>query len=311
MSLLYNGNGNEPNINDFELEENDMSIEPLKEDYVDEELQYPLPAIPFLWLWFAKRGSGKTTAMINVLLKWLKNVFHIVYIFCPTFYADSKWRYIKISKDQVFRKYDDDIARDILEAQIELIELIGKKKSPNILMIFDDLASNKSFTSYQLNAISDISFLGRHYKVSSLITSQKIKSLPPKVRSQADAVVAFRLPNQPEYKVFEEEYCQIYPPLFKQFYDEVTKNKAYDFMYVKTKGVGTYCKNLKPYRPKADAICQQCNINIFRHLLPCQHKVCNECVGRFAKKKDGKEYQGLECPVCKQRIVILGEKEKK
>jgi hypothetical protein len=311
MSLLFNGIGKEPNVNDFELEENDMNIEPLKEDYVDEELEYPLPAIPFLWLWLAKRGSGKTTAMINLLIKWLKGVFHVVYIFCPTFYADSKWRYIKLGKDQVFRKYDEDSVRDILEAQIELIELVGKKKAPNILMIFDDLASDpKAFSSVDRNALTEIAFLGRHYKVSSLLTSQKIKAMPKNVRTQADAVVAFRLPNEPEYKVFQEEYCQIYPPLFKQFYDTITKDKAYDFMYIKTKGVGTYCKNFKPFRPKTDTICMACNKNIFKHLLPCNHRICNECINEFIKKKDGKEYKGLECPICNFKVYILNKNKK-
>lgn len=57
-----------------------------------------LPKHEFSMLMVAPKGSGKTTLICNLLLKFYKGYFHEIWVFSPTIGSDEKWDTVKRTK---------------------------------------------------------------------------------------------------------------------------------------------------------------------------------------------------------------------
>jgi len=57
-----------------------------------------LPKHEFLMLIIAPAGSGKTTLILNILMRIYPSYWQRMYIFSPTIHNDSKWQHLKECK---------------------------------------------------------------------------------------------------------------------------------------------------------------------------------------------------------------------
>jgi hypothetical protein len=108
----------------------------------------------------------------------------------------------------------------LLEEQKKSIEKYGKELANNILLVLDDCASDKKAFKDQ-TTVKTI-FMSRHYKISSIITTQAYFQICKSIRLNCGFKVIFHIANQKELQViYAENNCGIDWPEWQLLYNEV------------------------------------------------------------------------------------------
>jgi hypothetical protein len=208
----------------------------------DSNIEIPSPFIKnpsFMWTIFGASGSGKSNMIRNLLINnhFLASVFdrtHI-FLFCPTSKLNCDFADI-IPFENTFDGYQEAIVKQILSEQEDHITMYGRKYTPNVLLIFDDLAySGKLHNDKSL--INKLAFNGRHYKVSTIVSSQALKMVSPKTRTNAHMITFFGSTNNHEIDAFCEEFI---PKRYrKSIADQMFDHSQIPFSFIH------FCKNNK------------------------------------------------------------------
>jgi hypothetical protein len=151
------------------------------------KLPAPLPRLHFVWSIVAPRGSGKTNLLLNILAVWYRRVFDQVFLFCPTFHNEPKWKHIQLNEERVFLEYDEGAFQQVLG------ELSPSKLS---LIVFDDCSGEGATSMGTL--LSKFVFRHRHYNASLIFVSQYFHLLTKSLRSNTTDLVLFRITNANE-----------------------------------------------------------------------------------------------------------------
>lgn len=219
-----------------------------------------VPRPSFLLYLCASRGSGKSTTLLNLLLNkdFLAGKFHQIYFISGTSALDSKIQVLKstpgiqainkpllkklkekgklqildsgveereysssIPEDNFIEEVNIDLLKDLIKEQKQIISNYGKDIADNILLIYDDTASETKFWKSQ--AVQKAIFNSRHYKISMIITSQNYKSLPKPLRLNMSQVVLFSTSNEAELKcVYDENSSSLGFKDWLKIYREIT-----------------------------------------------------------------------------------------
>lgn len=106
----------------------------------------------------------------------------------------------------------------------------SQKTPDGILLILDDMiTAQTAFNNKKCNLLKTLFFQGRHYKVSLVLVSQKLKEIPASLRVNASHLICFNLRNKKEERDFLEENCGIGNIMEK--YSAATTEK-YNFLYI-------------------------------------------------------------------------------
>ena len=201
-----------------------------------------VPKPSFLMYLCASRGAGKSTTLLNLLLNkdLLAGKFSQIYFISPTSALDSKMEVLKttpgickintklinkmkergkikildvsvqekeystsIPESNFIEEVSIDLLKDLIKEQKQIIANYGKEIADNILLIYDDCASEAKFWKSQ--QVQKLIFNSRHYKVSMILTSQNYKSLPKSLRLNMSQVVLFSTSNEAELKAIYDE----------------------------------------------------------------------------------------------------------
>ena len=93
----------------------------------------------------------------------------------------------------------------------------------------DDFADNPAF-SRQERLVWELFFRGRHAKLSTLISTQKWRTIAPAIRSQCAALFVFRFRSQQQLEAFAEEVSALVDmKTVMRFYREATE-EPYSFL---------------------------------------------------------------------------------
>jgi len=181
-------------------------------------------------------ASGKSS-LIKTLLNGSKtdnlynNVFHSVYYITASNTMD-----LKIPEDKYIVLDGSKPLHIILQSIIDNESNVGDEDEPHHVAVFMDDAINFINTNREaLNVFRKMVMNGRHIlgKHSSLITfivSQKVKSIPLTIRSQANQIFFFDS-TKAEKEVVRDEFL----PLDKNEADQLYKfiyDKPHNFMFV-------------------------------------------------------------------------------
>jgi energy-coupling factor transporter ATP-binding protein EcfA2 len=203
-----------------------------------------------IWLIVGKKGSGKSTFVLNLLRKkeMYRRHFNNIFLVSPTAQRDDKFQKLCDELKQTNNCFDE-CTPDILNDIRERIETFNdeflqdeknkkKGKKPHNLLILDDCISDLNKGSEIKNIINKMVMNSRHLKLSIWIISQKYKLISTAIRANADLITFFKNENDIEKKALEE--FSIDTSLLDQL------EKPSDFMHVVTRGQPKYFINLKP-----------------------------------------------------------------
>ena len=180
-------------------------------------------------------ASGKSSLIKNLLMgtkqdNLYNKVYHSVYYISPSTTMGLGL------PDEKYIKLDDKPLETILQGIIDDEKEQGEEDDPHrLLIVLDDainfLKGNKeAMNLYRKLVYNARHILGDYSSVSVWIVSQKIRSIPLAIRSQANSIYFFDSTAK-EKEVFLEEFLPLDKEDAQQLYDYVF-NKPYTFIYV-------------------------------------------------------------------------------
>lgn len=206
----------------------------------DDELKIPEPEDDFTpkpnfrWLVIGSSGSGKSNLIRYMLTdsNMLPSIFDIekhVFVMCPT--SDMSKDYEFIPNKHVFNEYDESILKEIIDTQKGIIKKFGKKRTPFVLVVLDDCIEFVGSFSYINQVITKI----RHYNVSIIIISQKLKAVGRTIRLNSDYITLFRTSNLSEVEDVVSEY--VGKKFGNQLFNQITEHfkTPYTFLHIDLK----------------------------------------------------------------------------
>jgi len=187
------------------------TIEPLKQpgyEYPQSKTEI-MPRLPVRGLVLAPGSGGKTTMLVRMLVdkEFWGGKFSRIYWFSPSASVDDSLDplrdYVKKIQDQeedptFHDDFDADFIRKLLDKQKKITEHLkrrGSKKRFNVILIIDDHADSPAVMHRAGGILETLFVRARHFGVSTIVSSQKLKLISPTVRVNLTALWIFRLRN--------------------------------------------------------------------------------------------------------------------
>jgi len=181
-------------------------------------------------------GSGKTSLIYNLLNgtkqnNLYNNVFHSIYYITPSDTVD-----LNIDPDKVIILDDDDNIANILEDIIENEKDLGTDEEAHHIAIFmDDCVNYLSTQKDSMRAFRKLIMNGRHIlgnnsSVATFLVSQKLRSIPLSIRSQANSIYFFNS-TKAEKLVVQEEFLPLDKQPSQKIMDYVFQ-QPYTFLFI-------------------------------------------------------------------------------
>lgn len=99
------------------------------------------------------------------------------------------------------------------------------------MLVYDDCISSKNF--FNSEAVQQLLFNSRHYKISIIITSQNYKSLPKPLRLNNSILCSFYTANKDELKnIYDENSSELGFKTFLEIYNKVCSSKPFNFLTI-------------------------------------------------------------------------------
>lgn len=183
---------------------------------------------PFMMLITAKVGSGKSNFIANLirLPQYYFRKFNKVF-FCSSNVnednevIDPAYDLIEFDEDNIYDNFTPETFAEIRKT----IKNDEDFKTGQYLLIVDDLALSLKDKEVQKHLARH-----RHCKLSIIITCQRLKMVPPLVRTNISHCVLFKTLNKQEID-YLNEVVNINKDIFEELLKYSTKNK-YDFLFI-------------------------------------------------------------------------------
>jgi hypothetical protein len=210
----------------FTVRENPLSCDIAPLDNQVTKSDDPLPLGNLIHIFCGRRGSGKSTILLN-LLKRKTSPYHKsfdnIYLVSPTANRDEKFDKLveELKEDD---KFYDKLDESVIDKIIEKLTLFNDeykkehpKKTPRNLLILDDCL-NMLPSSTQRSSINQIFTNGRHMKLSIFLCTQMLTKLNRLIRTNADLLTFFPTDNKREFETLADEWA-IDPKLLRDIYE--------------------------------------------------------------------------------------------
>lgn len=162
----------------------------------------------------ACRRSGKTFLTRDILHTMCKvSKPDVAILFSETSNFNDSYDFIPDKFK--YNKFDQEKVSQFIEEQEKIMKQYKsrqkkrccKEDPPSILMIFDDVAHDR--TVFHSPTLGKLFILGRHIRISVIFLTQHLHALSPKMRNNADVICVFRDPNIHNRKVLEDQFCTL------------------------------------------------------------------------------------------------------
>ena len=206
-----------------------------------------VPRLPCTGILLGPSKSGKTVALISMILDQYRGCFERIYIFSPSINVDDGWRPVKryieeemrvnTDREQVyFENWDEAGLRHIIDQQRKVTQVskeMRMKRLYQILILIDDFADSPHLHKRTGDAALDTLFVrGRHFQISTWVSTQKLRLVSNAVRVNAQFFCVWRLRNQLDLDSLLEELTALLPKReLEAIYEEAVR-EPYSFLYI-------------------------------------------------------------------------------
>ena len=171
------------------------------------------------------------------------SVFQRVFVWSPSVHSDPAWLPVKEFVKEKLKVTDEEWAWDhydpasmlrVIEEQRAIIAAAkekGLKKMFNILVVVDDFSDDPRM-SRQDRLLHSLFTRGRHAFCSTIVATQKYRSLSPVIRVNATALIVFRLRSEAELLAIVEEVSAAYPKDVVISILRRATEEPYSFLYI-------------------------------------------------------------------------------
>ena len=206
-----------------------------------------VPRLPMTGVLLGPSKSGKSTALVSMILEQYRGCFERIYIASASINVDDSWKPVKkyieevmkapVDREQVyFEDWDEAALRRIINQQRKITETSKQLKMRSlyqILIVVDDEADSGYLNKKTGNSVIDTLFVrGRHFQISTLVSTQKLRLVSNAVRVNSQFFCVWRLRNQLEKDSLLEELTALVPkPQLEAMY-EAAVAEPYSFLYI-------------------------------------------------------------------------------
>ena len=206
-----------------------------------------VPRLPMTGVLLGPSKSGKSTALVSMILEQYRGCFERIIIASASINVDDSWKPVKkyieevmkvpVDREQVyFEDWDEAALRRIINQQRKITETSKQLKMRSlyqILIVIDDEADSGYLNKKTGNSVVDTLFVrGRHFQISTLVSTQKLRLVSNAVRVNSQFFCIWRLRNQLEKDSLLEELTALVPkPQLEAMY-EAAVAEPYSFLYI-------------------------------------------------------------------------------
>ena len=154
-----------------------------------------VPLVPCTGIFLGPSKSGKTVALISLILEQYRGVFERIYVFSPSVNIDDGWipvkKYIEgdlgvnTEREQTYwDEWDEAALRRIIQQQRKITEASKKlemKKLYQVLVVIANFADTPQLHKPH-GALDTLFIRGRHMQISTWVSSQKLRLISAAVR---------------------------------------------------------------------------------------------------------------------------------
>ena len=222
----------------FTVRENPLSCELAPLDNQVTKSDDPLPLGNLIHIFCGRRGSGKSTVLLNLLKRKISpyyKSFDNIYLVSPTANRDEKFDKL-VAELKEDGKFYDKLDESVIDTIVEKLTLFNDeykkehpKKVPRNLLILDDCV-NALPSSTQHSSINNIWTNGRHMKLNIWVCTQQLTKLNRLIRTNADLLTFFPTDNKREFETLSDEWS-IEPKLLRDVY-EFAINGPNSFLHI-------------------------------------------------------------------------------
>jgi len=205
-----------------------------------------LPKVPIRGALVGGSGSGKSRCLVSLILHQYRGCFSRIFVFSPSVHIDMTWipvkKYVEedlkvdLAKEPAFfDEWDPGQLEKILADQFKIIEYQKAKKYKrlfSILVVIDDFADRADLMHSNANVLSRLFFRGRHLSISTLVSSQRLKSIASAIRANLQFLCVWRLRSWTELDSLLEELSAIHDKKTLLALYEEAVSKPYGFWMV-------------------------------------------------------------------------------
>jgi hypothetical protein len=191
------------------------------------------PQWPFRALFIAPSGGGKTTVVVNMIMRYLE--FDRIYIYVKDL-EEPKYQVLIAfftAMQEKLREANDDPDEQIIwysDDAADLVPLEELDPSKQNLIIFDDQVTDK----HANEAIADYFVRSRKRNASLIYQTQSLFNVPKLLRLNCNYVMLFSVGNRREMRTIADTYAtSITFPTFMELYAQCIA-KPYGFMMLDT-----------------------------------------------------------------------------
>ena len=209
----------------------------------------PFPDLPTSFLLAAPTASGKTMIILNILLRYYKDMFARIWFFSPSIKLDPQYaplrKYLDKMTDQskeplYFEDLEQSVLGKLLEEQRTITEECRKRKIkvPQVCVVLDDLADRGDILTKRQGGNSgswlvSLATRGRHFGVTWIISSQVLNLVGTVIRKNVRCMCVWRLRNHKEVETLCEELSSVYDSkTIMQLCNHATQ-EPFSFMFVR------------------------------------------------------------------------------
>ena len=192
---------------------------------------------PFVFVIAGRRGSGKTTLCIRLLISdcAYKGKFDKIILVSETAQLSGQWsRNIDTSDWQVHDHYSPKIIDDLMEKQT------GTKPAnrEHILLILDDLghSTRRGLKMSDVDPLDTLASNGRHLCISIIFLCQQLSQTCTSIRANADAYICFAAHSLRDSLALRNETAGEIP--WRAFHDKIleTTKERHSFVLIRVTG---------------------------------------------------------------------------
>ena len=185
-----------------------------------------MPQPPFRMCLVGSSHSGKSNVIKNLITRdefgYSQHFGKNIFIISKTLMLDDTYSDMNLPKTHLYTSWQPTVIEEIMS--------YSKKQKNGTLLLIDDMISDaECFNKKQNNLLTTLFYMGRHYGISLIITSQKYHSIPSGMLSNASAMILFRLKTQREIDSFYDSIT-MYDNLEERY--KLATEERYSFAYL-------------------------------------------------------------------------------
>ena len=210
----------------------------------------PFGNLPTSYCLCAQTNSGKTMILLNLILRYYKDMFARIWFFSPSIKLDPQYapirKYLEKMSDQdkeplMFEDLDQQKLGKILDDQRAICEECRKRKEPcpEVLICLDDLSDRGDLLGKRAGGQAGGSWMntlftrGRHFHCSVFLTTQKLNLISTVIRCNVRSMCVWRLRNHKEIESLCEEMSGVYDAkTVLEMYRYATE-EPYSFLFIR------------------------------------------------------------------------------